>query len=161
MGVLSNLRGRLLSPSSRSFHELFAEVLCLHDDVRALRKETAALREEIASLRRGSFGRLAAHDTHFKMMLWPVFARDVEIDVEVKLCFFQEFPQAQGDFRLLRLSCGQLLFGFDGVLRHSYGDYLELPADIHSHFHHVSRELLSEGAMRGAIRCSFSEVLSA
>lgn len=49
----------------------------------------------------------------------------------------------------------------DRVLRHSYGDYLELPADIHSHFHHVPRELLSEDAVRGAIRRSFSEVSSA
>lgn len=161
MGILSDLRGRLLPPSSRSFHELFAEVLWLHDDVRALRRETAALREEIASLRRGSFERLDAHDTHSKMMLWPVLARDGETDVEVKLRFFQGLPQAQGDFRLLQLGCGQLLFGFDGVLRHSYGDYLELPADIHSHFHHVPCELLSEEAVRGAIRRSFSEVLNA
>ena len=161
MGILSDSRGRLLPPSSRSFHELFAEALWLHDDVRALRRETAALREEIASLRRGSFERLDAHDTHSKMMLWPVFARDGEIDVEVKLRFFQELPQAQDDFRLLQLGCSQLLFGFDGALRHSYGDYLELPADIHSHFHHVPCKLLSEEAVRDAIRRSFSEVSNA
>lgn len=108
MGILSDLRVRLLPPSSRSFHELFSEVLWLHDNVRALRKETAALREEIASLRRGSFERLDTYDTHFKMMRWFVLARDGEIDVEVKLRSFQELPRAQGDFRLLQLSCGQL-----------------------------------------------------
>lgn len=59
----------MLPPSSRSFHELFAEILWLHDDVRALRNETAMLREEIATLRKEASVKLDAHDTHSKMML--------------------------------------------------------------------------------------------
>lgn len=45
----------------------------------------------------------------------------------------------------------------DSVLRHSYGDYLDLPDDIHSHFHHVPREMLSNEAVKSAIRSSLSE----
>lgn len=55
---------------------------------------------------------------------------------------------------------GRMLFApgnSDSVLRHSYGDYLELPDDIHSHFHHVPREMLSSEAVRSAIRSSLSE----
>lgn len=78
---LADLRGgRMLPPSSRSFHELFAEILWLHDDIRALRNETAMLREEIATIREEASVKLDAHDTHSNMMLWPLLALDGETE---------------------------------------------------------------------------------
>lgn len=129
------MRGRLLPPSSRSFHELFAEVLWLHDDVRALRNETAMLRGEIATLREEASVKLDAHDTHSKMMLWPLLALDGETEAETKLRFFRDLPKAQGDFRLLQLGCGQLLFEFD-----------ELCASVGVEY------MLMYGSLLGAIR---------
>lgn len=92
----------MLPPFSRSFHELFAEILWLHDDIRALRNETAMLRGEIATLREEASVKLDAHDTHSKMMLWPLLALDGETEAETKLRFFRDLPKAQGDFRLLQ-----------------------------------------------------------
>ena len=92
----------MLPPFSRSFHELFAEILWLHDDIRALRNETAMLRGEIATLREEASVKLDAHDTHSKMMLWPFLALDGETEAETKLRFFRDLPKAQGDFRLLQ-----------------------------------------------------------
>lgn len=124
LGKLADLRGRMLPPSSRSFHELFAEILWLHDDVRALRNETAMLREEIATLRKEASVKLDAHDTHSKMMLWPLLALDGETEAETKLRFFRNLPKAQGDFRLLQMGCAQLLFEFDDVCKVAGVEYM-------------------------------------
>lgn len=114
----------MLPPFSRSFHELFAEILWLHDDVRALRNETAMLRGEIATLREEASVKLDAHDTHSKMMLWPLLALDGETEAETKLRFFRDLSKAQGDFVFYKIRCAQLLFEFDEVCKVAGVEYM-------------------------------------
>lgn len=84
----------------------------------------AMLREEIATLRKEASVKLDAHDTHSKMMLWPLLALDGETEAETKLRFFRNLPKAQGDFRLLQMGCAQLLFEFDGVCKVAGVEYM-------------------------------------
>ncbi len=45
----------------------------------------------------------------------------------------------------------RLLRTLSGVLRRSYGDYLALPEDIHSHYEHVSKTKLASEAVKNSI----------
>lgn len=135
MGLFEYLKGRLLPPSSRSFHELFSEVVGLHDDVRELSRQIeslrAELREDNANVNRsvaacnGTIAEMDArwgvavdaHDTHMKLMLWSLIAREGETSDDAKRRFFRTLPKADGDLRLLQRGCAALLSDFDELCK--------------------------------------------
>lgn len=123
MGLVNNIASRVLPPSSRSFCELYSEVLSLRNDVRVLGDEIWKLRTQNMDLQkrcselndsiRSMNVELDTHDVHSKLLLWDAI-RDAEEDLEsAKKGFFSRLPHAEGDLRLLQRGNSQLLFEFD------------------------------------------------
>ena len=111
MKLFEYLKGRLLPPSSRSFHELFSEVIGLRHDICELSRQLESLRADlqhesanaVRSVQACSSAigemdsRLAiaadAHDTHMKLMLWSLIAREGETSDDAKRRFFRSLPK--------------------------------------------------------------------
>lgn len=116
MKLFEYLKGRLLPPSSRSFHELFSEVIGLRHDICELSRQLESLRADlqhdsanaIRSVQACSSAigemdsRLAivadAHDTHMKLMLWSLITREGETSDDAKRRFFVLFRRPMAIF---------------------------------------------------------------
>lgn len=133
MGLVHDIVGRFLPPSSRSFHALYSEVLGLRDDVRVLGDEIWKLRTQNMDLQKRCSElndsicslnvNLDAHDAHSKLLLWDM-VRDSEEDVDsAKKSFFGRLPSAVGDLRLLQRGNSRLLFEFDRFCKETGADY--------------------------------------
>ena len=137
MKLFEYLKGRLPPPSSRSFHELFSEVIGLRHDICELSRQLESLRADlqhesanaVRSVQACSSAigemdsRLAiaadAHDTHMKLMLWSLIAREGETSDDAKRRFFRSLPKADGDLRLLQRGCVALLSDFDNLCKNA------------------------------------------
>lgn len=119
-GILGKIKGRLLPPSSRSFHELFAFVV---ENADAAQRRADSMEETLRERLDGIERRLdqlnriqdeiEAVDAHLALFSWAALRREGEDAIEAKKRFFREMPAATGGSRLLQLASAQLLKEFD------------------------------------------------
>lgn len=121
MGVLGKLRG-FVPPSSRSFHQLFEEVIGFRAEMRGYFADTrnrldelARLQGEMAQLRAdvdGARREARAHDAHLKLFMWQLYSREGEEYDDARKRFFLSLPKATGELRLLQMASARLLRDF-------------------------------------------------
>lgn len=86
---------------------------------------------------------------HARGLIWGIDNCYWEGDGSLIYGLSELLPLEQLEFEGIALSAPS---DASGVLRRSYGDYLALPEDIHSHYEHVSKTKLASEAVKNSIR---------